>query len=283
MDTSSVNHDSGNAIFDSVKVRGNLNIKAINTIRKLTVNEKITIGGSGIAANDAVISKFSTDDIERAQYIATPINEAVVIPPLGADEVPVWDVTSVTICGCPGSGALESVNPTTGEITYTPITDFTGTDVFKYTIVDDLGTTRTVFQYVIVAIPATPPFANNFNDGNINAGQGFIPVPFTVTNFVTNYVVAGTNPVDPTTGTVVSGIYDPNGYASGPTPLSALAGFLELTFLPNGDMQLITSPAAEAEIFNIIGGDYFLVGTYTFDDTHGNTSNTANYIIGISI
>ncbi len=49
------------------------------------------------------------------------------------------DVTSVVITINPTNGTIISINPITGEVTYTPNRDFNGSDSFTYTIKDNTG------------------------------------------------------------------------------------------------------------------------------------------------
>ncbi len=46
------------------------------------------------------------------------------------------DPTSVAIITSPANGSV-SVDPVTGEVTYTPDPDFNGTDIFVYEVCDD--------------------------------------------------------------------------------------------------------------------------------------------------
>ncbi len=78
----------------------------------------------------------------NADSATTPVDTAVAIDVLSNDTdsdgtlVP----SSVTVAGPPASGGT-SVNPTTGAITYTPNSGFSGADSFTYTVNDDDGAT----------------------------------------------------------------------------------------------------------------------------------------------
>jgi subtilisin len=79
------------------------------------------------------------------------------------------DKTTVTITAGSSNG-LTSIDPVTGVVTYTPNTDFNGTDNFKYTVNDNLGA---ISNEANVSVTVTgindPPVANN---DNASVGQG---------------------------------------------------------------------------------------------------------------
>jgi len=270
-DIASINYRTGNAVFDNVTARSGFNVKGTLTTRRITFTDGLTTTGN-VDLNLTRIkpTNISASNIERLAYAHTSQNESVVIQPFGVNDG--WDVTTVQICMCPGSGAVQSVDPVTGEITYMPTTTFFGTDVFRYNIVDNQGKTRVVFQHVVVSKADTPPYANNFSDRYIFTYEPFPPSGNLVyLDFVEDYVVVTANPIDLTSGVIVSGVWDPAGAGSGPTPLSSLTGFAELTFLPNGNLNLFLSPAAQTEGASG-ASNIFLYATYTFSDTEGNIS-----------
>ncbi|PIE47930.1 MAG: hypothetical protein CSA40_01990, partial [Flavobacteriales bacterium] len=68
------------------------------------------------------------------------------------------DPTSVTEVTPPSNGTI-SIDPTTGEITYTPDPDFNGTDTFEYEVCDDDGACDTATVTVTVGDVNDPPVA----------------------------------------------------------------------------------------------------------------------------
>jgi len=273
-DIASINYRTGNAVFDNVTARSGFNVKGTLTTRRITFADGLTTTGN-VDLNLTGIrpTNISSPDVERLAYAHTSQNDSVVIQPFGVNDG--WDVKTVQICMCPGSGAVQSVDPVTGEITYIPTATFFGTDVFRYNIVDNQGTTRVVFQYVVVSKDDAAPHANNFDSGCLWIDPPFyVPGNLVFPNFVADHLVVTANPIDLTSGVIVSGIWDPSGHITGPTPLSSLTGFAELTFLPNGNLNLFTSPAAINEII-IMEGSVFMTATYSFADTEGNVSNAA--------
>ncbi|ULC58956.1 tandem-95 repeat protein [Flaviramulus sp. BrNp1-15] len=69
------------------------------------------------------------------------------------------DPTSVTAVTSPSNGTI-SIDPVTGEITYTPNAGFSGTDTFEYQVCDDDGVCDTATVSVIVPATSLPPVAN---------------------------------------------------------------------------------------------------------------------------
>jgi hypothetical protein len=71
------------------------------------------------------------------------------------------DPTTVAIVGAAKHGTT-SINPTTGVVTYTPATNYTGTDTFTYKVKDNQGAYSNVASVnVIVTAPNQPPQAHN--------------------------------------------------------------------------------------------------------------------------
>ncbi|MGQ1911823.1 cadherin-like domain-containing protein, partial [Marinifilum sp. RC60d5] len=70
------------------------------------------------------------------------------------------DLTSLQVVSGPSNGTV-SINPTTGEITYTPNADYHGDDEFTYQICDDDGACTTAVVYVVVQSENDTLVANN--------------------------------------------------------------------------------------------------------------------------
>jgi large repetitive protein len=125
---------------------------------------------------------------------ATPVNTPVVISVLANDTDPnsggALIPASVAIVADPGHGTA-LVNPSTGAVTYTPSTDFCGSDEFTYTVSDNFGLTSNVAT-VTVQVTASAPIVNNetnftpvntpnvinvlANDSDPNAGGSSTPL-----------------------------------------------------------------------------------------------------------
>jgi hypothetical protein len=86
--------------------------------------------------------------------------------------------SSVTITANPQNGSV-SVNPSTGEVTYTAVPGFNGTDTFQYTITDDAGAVSSPGTVTVVGTTST-----GMNDDYTDTDG---------TNPVTVYVLANDN------------------------------------------------------------------------------------------
>ena len=104
------------------------------------------------------------------------------------------DLTSVTVISGPGNGGT-SVNPVTGEVTYTPDPGYTGIDTYVYEVCDTPGLCDTA-TVTITVIPNLPPVANNDNDTTD------IDTPVTTDVLANDFDTDGT--LDPSTVTVTS-------------------------------------------------------------------------------
>lgn len=104
---------------------------------------------------------------------STSLNTAVIIAVLAndTDEDNNLDETSVTNTGllAPTNGAI-SINNMTGAITYTPNTDFYGTDTFEYQVCD----TDNECDVALVTITVMPDTEVNCTDGIDDDGDGLI-------------------------------------------------------------------------------------------------------------
>ncbi len=119
------------------------------------------------------------------------MNTAVVVDVLANDTAGTYPLhpASVTVVSAPPNGTV-SINPVTGEITYTPNPGFTGpTDSFTYTVADTLGNVSNVAA-VFISI-CSPPDAidGTLPDGyvaDIIPGNGQTGVPLS-TSIITIY------------------------------------------------------------------------------------------------
>lgn len=121
-----------------------------------------------VVANNAPVA---TDDIATTQE-----DTAVVINVLNNDSdlENNLDVTTVEVATNPNNGTV-NVNSTTGEITYTPTTNFSGNDSFTYTVKDSSGVTSNPATVNII-VNSVPSEVANFNNSQVfnvggNPGQ----------------------------------------------------------------------------------------------------------------
>jgi hypothetical protein len=202
---------------------------------------------SNVGTVDLTVNSVNDLPVANNDTVTTLENQAVVINVLDNDsdvenEI---DPTTVVIDTNPGSGTV-SINSETGEITYTPNTDFSGSDSFRYTVEDVTGGISNIADVTVNVNPDdpnnTPPVAN---DDTVNTAVNSSIVIDVLDNDqdvddnidITSVVIAN----DPENGTV---------------ELNSETG--EVTYTPDSDF---------------IGSDSFI---YTVKDAVGATSNTAN-------
>ncbi|MBR9920154.1 MAG: tandem-95 repeat protein [Bacteroidetes bacterium] len=167
------------------------------------------------AVNDAPLAMDDTDSVDEDGMVTTDVvaNDNDDADPAGG-----VDPTSVAIVDPPDNGTV-SVNPVTGEITYTPDPDFNGIDTYSYEVCDTGNPLPPLCDTATVTITVNPindgPIANddtdsvdedgmvttsvlaNDNDDADPAG-GIDPTSVTITTSPAN----GTVSVDPVTGDI---------------------------------------------------------------------------------
>jgi predicted chitinase len=119
------------------------------------ISEPFSIVGTSSAPNQAPVAQNDS--------ATTTKNKAVVINVLSNDSDPdgTIDPTSVAIVGSASHGTL-SVNPTTGAVTYTPASKFSGPDSFTYKVKDNSGSYSNVATVSLLVVGGNqPPVANN--------------------------------------------------------------------------------------------------------------------------
>jgi len=89
--------------------------------------------------------------VAYSQTVDTTKNTSVTITLIAAD--PDGDPLTYTIASAPANG---TVSGTGQDITYTPNTDFTGTDTFMFAVTDSAGATASATVTINVAPTATP-------------------------------------------------------------------------------------------------------------------------------
>ena len=123
-----------------------------------------------IAQDDSGTTPFNTPvtltDITANDTAFGPGN-SIVINTLDLDPSTSGQQTSFT----DSSGNHWSVNTTTGELTFTPAANFTGTATIPYSVQDTAGQTATANLSVTVGLPASIS-GTVFNDTDLNGTQG---------------------------------------------------------------------------------------------------------------
>ena len=152
----------------------------------------------------------------------TPEDTPVVIPVISNDTDVDGNIVpnSVSMVTPPANGTV-TVNALTGEITYTPDADFSGTDSFVYLVCDDGTPLPSLCDTALVTINVTPvndaPVAHNDNATTPEDTPVVINIPNNDTDVdgnldltsvtITNGPTNGTVTIDPVTGEVT---YTPN-------------------------------------------------------------------------
>jgi CshA-type fibril repeat protein len=143
---------------------------------------------------------------------STPANTPVTVKPLVNDNGS-FTPSSVVVTAPPSNGTT-TVDPTTGDIKYTPNPGFSGTDSFTYKVCDASGNCTTATDTITVTPTATPdtattPAATSVSIPVLSNDKGSLVNSSVV---VTSGPNNGTATVDPTTGIVT---YTPNPGFSG--------------------------------------------------------------------
>ena len=199
-----------------------------------TINCSIIVNQPPVAVNDTV---------------TTPEDTTVVIDVLDNDYDPDGEIDpiTVTIVDNPEHGNV-SVNETTGGVTYTPDSDYYGSDNFTYTVDDDDGdTSNEATVSITVTSVNDPPVAVD----DIATTPEDTPVVIDVLD--NDYDPDGE--IDPTTVDIVDDA------SHGSTSVNPTTGVV--TYTPDSGYH---------------GSDYF---TYTVDDDDGDTSNLATVNITV--
>ncbi len=122
-----------------------------------------------------------------ADSAVTAENQPVTIAVLGNDSDPLGTINPGSVAVSSGAAhGTASVNASTGAITYTPTTGFTGTDTFQYTVANTQGGVSAPAT-VIVQVnapssgggspPPPPPPGSGFTDGSAGAPAGTPQLP----------------------------------------------------------------------------------------------------------
>jgi uncharacterized repeat protein (TIGR01451 family) len=192
-------------------------------------------GGSPVLCDTATVTIstiIAIDDRPDAVDDSASVDEddSVVVDVLANDSDPDGtgdlDPTTVTIVGGPSNGSV-SVDPVTGEITYTPDPDFEGTDTFRYEVCDSIPLCDAATVTVTVnGVPDDPVAVDDTattnedtavaidilaNDGDVD--DDLDPTSVTIVSGPSN----GTVTVDPVSGLLT---YTPDPEFNGPDGLT---------------------------------------------------------------
>jgi large repetitive protein len=218
-----------------------------------TVSDNFGETSNAATVTIQVTPPIYTPPVANNDITTTTGNTLVVINVLANDTDPnpggILNPASVFVMSAPSNGST-TLNTTTGAITYTPKSGFTGTDQFKYTVSDNFGLTSLPATVTIV-VAASPPIAKNIEVVTpVNT-----PVLIGILANVTDPNPAGV--LIPASVLVVSGPID------GPPPsLNTTTG--ALTYTPNPGFS---------------GTDEFM---YTVSDNFGLTSIPAMVTIQVT-
>ena len=204
---------------------------------------------------DVNVVSGNISPIANTIAVTTDKNVSIVVPAFAStsdpDDVSGADPTTITTSN-EINGTVDSVDPVSGDVAFTPDMDFTGTASFDYTVNDKSGNaaTETSNPATVTITVNDPPVATDFT----------IQVDRNTTN---NHVV--NNTTSDTDGTVdIATITASNGNVSGgTTSISAATG--EIIYTP---------PSA-----TFIGMDEY---TYTIDDNNGATSNAGTVTVMVN-
>lgn len=146
----------------------------------LQVSDSSPSGYSTLAAVTATIGSqgtnqppVATGDSGQTQS-GNPVQIAVLANDTDADGS--LDLTTVTVVQSPTNGSV-SVNAVTGAITYSPNTNFTGTDTFTYKVKDNQGAESNVAT-VTLTVQAAPPHVNSVTRIDNGTGKVQIAIEF---------------------------------------------------------------------------------------------------------
>lgn len=207
---------------------------------------------SGVTSSPAVVSVSVTPVPTGPETVADTYSDvsgqSATLNVLANDTDPTAtiDPTTVAISTAPDENGTAVVTATTGEITYTPATHFSGTETFYYTVADSNGLiSQPTLVTVNVTNPNAPPTALNDTATTTQAVAVNI-------NVLANDV--STTALNPATVTIGSAPVDGTAFA-------------------NSDGTITYTPHA-----GFLGADRF---TYTVANTAGQVSNLATVTVNV--
>ncbi len=208
------------------------------------------VGACDVAVVTLTVTAIDDAPVANDDSTTTPEDTAVTVDVV-ANDTDVdgnLDPTSVSVVAGPSNGAITSINPATGEITYQPNLNFNGSDSFTYQVCDTTALCDTAVVDVTVGVVNDAPVANDYT-ATTNEDTA-----------VTVDVVANDTDVDgnldPTSVSIVAG--PSNGAITSINPATG-----EITYQPN---------------LNFNGSDSF---TYQVCDT-GGLCDTATVTVTVT-
>jgi hypothetical protein len=205
---------------------------------------------AGTTSNPATVTIVVNRPTANADFADTDGTNPVTVDVLANDTDPDGndkiEKGSVTIFTQPAHGTV-SVNPTTGEATYTAAPGFRGTDTFTYTIADDAGA---------VSVPATVTIVVNRPTANDDFAATAFNSPVKIDLLANDTDPDGNDEINATTVKVVASP------AHGTVSIDPVTGAATYT------------PAA-----GFAGTDTF---TYTVSDKPGAESNVATVTVRVN-
>jgi uncharacterized repeat protein (TIGR01451 family) len=184
------------------------------------------------------------------------------------------DPTSVSVVDSPANGTV-TVDPVTGDITYTPSPDFIGTDTLEYEVCDDQTPAQCATALQIIQVfgddaPNTTSAADDFAYTPLNT-----PVSANVSDNDTdpeedNQTVTAQTTTIPGKGTLVLGTDGSYTF----TPVTGFTGPVEFPYTTCDDGT--PQACAEATLHILVSTDAPLTVDYV--NFHGKTVNGANHL-----
>ena len=261
--TGVIDSDNNSTAGDNDRV--GINFSDINGINSITLVwdecSACTAGtahGSAIGNMDFCATSITQPPFAKNDSATTTTNMAVTIDNLANDNDPNnnIDATSVTIIsgGAPSNGSV-SINPTSGEITYTPDSGYNGNDTLQYRVCDTTSPTP-LCDTASVFIRIIPDFDG---DGIVDS----LDIDDDNDGIYDTQELCGTDPVQTSSY---------NGTINVFIDLDRDEG--ETTWTLTGPSGVIASGGPYADADDIIDNDYVIteVGTYTFtiNDSFGD-------------
>ena len=151
----------------TINTDGTINVPPNTTAGTYTVEYQICLAVNNticdVATATIVVSSPPTADDEATGTLEdTPVTIDILNGDNDVDGT--IDPTSVAVTSFPINGTL-SVDPVTGEATYTPDPGFSGNDQFQYTVLDNDGNVSNVATVTINVAPSNdPPIAADDSD-----------------------------------------------------------------------------------------------------------------------
>ncbi|HYH20203.1 MAG TPA: Ig-like domain-containing protein [Azospirillum sp.] len=210
-----------------------------------------TVSSTPATVKVTVSASASTTPVANADYGRASINRATTVDVLANDVLPngVRTTNPVVLANRPTRGGTATVDAATGLVTYTPPTQFQGTDTFTYRAYDTNGAATNLAQVSVNV--GTFPVATN-DTASVIAGS-----PTTISVLANDVVTLPSGTLDPNSVTIVR-------------PPASSAGTAAV-----GTDGRITFQAASA----FVGTATF---TYTVRDNAGSLSNEATVSVTVS-